>query len=101
MDRLDPVPAWEATMPSRRKFVFGATVSAFGTYLPRQALAQKLPDSSVWTAYDLGSAGYVEASAIAEALQKHHQIRVRIMPSGTSIGRLLPLKQGRANYGFL
>ena len=48
------------------------------------AVAQKLPASSVWTAYDLGSSGYVEASAIAEALMKTGAIRVRIVPSGTS-----------------
>ena len=56
---------------------------------------------SVWTAYDLGSSGYVEASAIAEAIMKKHPIKVRIVPSGTSIGRLLPLKQGQATYGYL
>jgi len=61
----------------------------------------RLPDNSVWTAYDLGSSGYVEASAIAEAMMKTSSMKVRIVPSGTSIGRLLPLKQGRATYGFL
>ncbi len=65
-------------------------------------LAQaKLPDNSVWTAYDLGSSGYAEASGIADAVMKKHPMRVRIVPSGTSIGRLLPLQQGKANYGFL
>ena len=34
--------------------------------LATPALA-KLPSSSVWTSYDLGSAGYAEASAIALA----------------------------------
>jgi TRAP transporter TAXI family solute receptor len=65
------------------------------------AQAQKLPDSSVWTAYDLGASGYAEASGMADAIMKKHPIRVRILPSGTSIGRLLPLKQGKADYGFL
>lgn len=89
-------------MPSRRTVVLGTAVTAaLGATSSRFALAQKLPSSSVWTAYDLGSSGYAEASAIAEALQKQHDFRVRIMPSGTSIGRLLPIKQGRANYGFL
>ena len=89
-------------MPSRRTVVLGTAVTAaLGATSSRPARAQKLPSSSVWTAYDLGSSGYVEASAIAEALQKQHSIRVRIMPSGTSIGRLLPIKQGRADYGFL
>lgn len=67
----------------------------------RPAHAEGLPSSSVWTSYDLGSSGYIEASSIAEAMQKKHNMRVRIMPSGTSIGRLLPIKQGRANYGYL
>lgn len=80
-----------------RRTVMGTLASALAT----PAIAQKLPSSSVWTAYDLGSSGYVEASAIAEALMKTTDIKVRIVPSGTSIGRLLPLKQGRANYGYL
>lgn len=60
-----------------------------------------MPDTSVWTAYDLGSSGYAEASGIADAIMKKHPMRVRIVPSGTSIGRLQPLRTGRANYGFL
>src|SRR5690606_555835 len=60
-----------------------------------------LPKTSVWTSYDLGASGYAEASAMADALQKRHEIRIRIVPSGTSIGRLLPLKTEKANYGFL
>jgi TRAP transporter TAXI family solute receptor len=79
--------------------------TAIGTMagaLAAPAIARaKLPDNSVWTAYDLGSAGYVEASAIAEAMMKTSSMKVRIVPSGTSIGRLLPLKQGRATYGYL
>jgi len=78
-----------------------AALGTIASVVASPALAQKLPSSSVWTAYDLGSSGYVEASAIAEALMKTGAIRVRIVPSGTSIGRLLPLKQGRANYGYL
>lgn len=54
-----------------------------------------------WTAYDLGSSGYDEASSIAIALMKNYNTRVRISPSATSIDRLLPLATGRATYGFL
>ncbi|MGE0226623.1 MAG: TAXI family TRAP transporter solute-binding subunit, partial [Acetobacteraceae bacterium] len=81
----------------KRRTVLGS----FAGVLAAPAFAQKLPSSSVWTAYDLGSSGYVEASAIAEALMKTNDIKVRIVPSGTSIGRMLPLKQGRATYGYL
>jgi uncharacterized protein len=73
-----------------------------GALMLTSGMAQaKLPDSSVWTAYDLGSSGYAEASGIADAIMKKQPMKVRIVPSGTSIGRLLPLKQGKANYGFL
>ncbi|MEQ9125261.1 MAG: TAXI family TRAP transporter solute-binding subunit [Alphaproteobacteria bacterium] len=65
------------------------------------AEAPKLPKSMVWTAYDLGSSGYAEAAGIANAFQKNFDVRVRIIPSGTSIGRLLPVTTGKATYGFL
>lgn len=81
-----------------RRDLFLATSAA--VTLARPALAN-LPTTMVWTSYDLGSSGYAEASGIADAIMKNQPVRVRIMPSGTSIGRLLPLKQGRAQYGFL
>ena len=55
----------------------------------------------VWTSYDVGSAGYAEASAIADAFGKQFGTRMRIQPSGCGIGRLQPLLQGRADYAFL
>ena len=61
----------------------------------------KLPRSMVWSAYDLGSSGYAEASGIANALQKKHPTRIRIVPAGTSIGRLLPMATGKVKYGYL
>jgi TRAP transporter TAXI family solute receptor len=61
----------------------------------------KLPRTMVWSSYDLGSAGHTEASGMANALQKHYETRIRIVPSGTSIGRLLPMTTGRVTYGFL
>ena len=54
-----------------------------------------------WSAYDVGSSGYVEASAVADALMREHDVRIRIMPSGTSIGRLLPLRTERVQFGWL
>ena len=65
------------------------------------ATAQELPQTMVWTSYDVGSAGYAEASAIADAFGKEYGTRVRIQPSGSGIGRLQPLLQGRADYAFL
>ncbi|MGY9057983.1 MAG: hypothetical protein ACKVGZ_20740 [Alphaproteobacteria bacterium] len=66
-----------------------------------QAEDAKLAKSMVWTAYDLGSTGYAEATGIANAFRKEYGTRVRIIPAGTSIGRILPLVTGKAKYGFL
>jgi len=74
--------------------------------LARPAFAQQrsiadLPSTMVWAVYDLGSTGYVEASAIADAMGRAFGTRVRLQPSGTSIGRVLPLKQKRASHAWL
>lgn len=65
------------------------------------AAAQELPDTMTWSSYDVGSAGYAEASAIADAFGKKYGTRIRIQPSGSAIGRLQPLLSGRADYAFL
>ncbi len=60
-----------------------------------------IPKTMVWTAYDLGSTGYAEATGISNAFKKNYGTRVRIIPAGTSIGRILPLVTGKATYGYL
>jgi len=65
------------------------------------AAAEKVPDTMVWSTYDVGSTGYVEASAVADAFGKKYGTRIRLQPSGTSIGRLLPLKTKRVGYAWL
>ena len=81
--------------------VASVSVAAFAGTAIADGHAPKLPRSNVWTAYDLGSSGYAEAAGIANAFQKKYKARVRIIPSGTSIGRLLPLTTGKAQYGYL
>jgi len=65
------------------------------------AMAQDLPRTMTWSSYDVGSAGYAEASAMADAFGKKYGTRIRIQPSGSSIGRLQPVLQKRAEFGFL
>lgn len=77
--------------------VAAGLVMAFGS----AAVAQKLPNTMTWSSYDVGSAGYAEASAMADAFGKKFGTKVRIQPSGSSIGRLQPVLQGRADVGFL
>jgi len=55
----------------------------------------------VWSSYQLGGSGYAEASGMANALQTKYGTRIRIVPAGTSIGRLLPITMGKVDYGFL
>jgi hypothetical protein len=83
------------------KRVFLGGVFSVAAAVSAQAADPALPKSMVWSAYDLGSSGYAEASGIANALQKKYKTRVRIVPAGTSIGRLLPMATKKVSYGFL
>ena len=60
-----------------------------------------LPSTMIWTAYNVGSAGYANASAVADAFGKAYGTRIRIQPSSTAIGRLRPVVNERADLGFL
>ena len=66
-----------------------------------QASAGEIPKRLVFTSYDFGSSGFAQASGIANAFKQVHNTRIRIIPSGTSIGRMLPLAQRKADYAFL
>src|SRR5690554_5139320 len=78
-----------------------STALVLGTSLTVQAAEVSLPDTMTWSSYDVGSAGYAEASAIADAFGRKYGTRIRIQPSGSAIGRLQPLLRGRASVGFL
>ncbi|WP_328188128.1 TAXI family TRAP transporter solute-binding subunit [Marinobacter sp. OP 3.4] len=78
-----------------------ATAISTALLFAGSAIAQELPDTMTWSSYDVGSAGYAEASAIADAFGKQYGTRIRIQPSGSAIGRLQPLLSGRADYAFL
>ncbi|MEW5420756.1 TAXI family TRAP transporter solute-binding subunit [Amorphus sp. 3PC139-8] len=84
------------------RFLSGGGIGLFVLLaLAPAARAQDLPKRMTWTSYDAGSQGYTEASAIADAFGRKYGTRVRIQPSGSSIGRLQPLLNGRASVGFL
>lgn len=78
-----------------------ATGLTAGLSTAQAASIKNLPDTMIWTAYDVGAAGYVEASAVAEAMGKQYGTRIRLQPSGSSIGRIKPVMDGRAAYGWL
>lgn len=80
--------------------ICSATI-VLGVSLSASAEEPNLPDTMTWSSYDVGSAGYAEASAIADAFGKKYGTRIRIQPSGSAIGRLQPLLSGRADVGYL
>ncbi|GAB4392005.1 MAG: TAXI family TRAP transporter solute-binding subunit [Kiloniellaceae bacterium] len=87
---------------SRRQLLGSAAVVTAAGVLGLPNISQAaLPDTMLWTAADIGSSGYAEASAIANALINRHGTRIRIVPSGTSIGRMLQLRTGRVQLAFL
>ena len=57
-----------------------------------------LPEVITFTAYDVGSTGYVQAGAMGEGLMKKYGVKVRVIPSGTASGRLMPLLTGKAMF---
>src|SRR5215510_11617399 len=94
---------------TRRQYLKGSSAvlaaSTIGMPAIHSARAQtslpNLPSTMIWSTYDVGSTGYVEASAIADAFGKKYGTRVRLQPSGSSIGRVKPLTDGRASVGWL
>ena len=73
----------------------------FSFGISAQAGSVNLPKTMLWSCYDVGSTGYVHASAMANALLKKYGTRIRLIPSGTSIGRLMPLTSKRVQIGWL
>lgn len=91
---------------TRREVLGGAGAAAVAGMVPSSVGAQpanlpNLPTTMIWSVYDVGASGYIEASAIADAFGKKYGTRVRLQPSGTSIGRIQPLKERRVNHGWL
>ncbi len=68
---------------------------------PDQAYAQKgLPSIMTWTSYDVGSGGYVQAAAVGDALTRKRNVKLRVLPAGGDISRLMPLRTGSADFAL-
>ncbi|MBI2204269.1 MAG: TAXI family TRAP transporter solute-binding subunit [Candidatus Rokubacteria bacterium] len=61
----------------------------------------RMPRTLVWTAYDVGSAGYIQAASIGHAMAQKAGITVRVIPAGNDVSRQAPLASGRAQFGAL
>lgn len=83
--------------------VLGIMMALVFAYSPilSNAIAAELPKTMLWSCYDVGASGYIQASSIADAFVKKYGTRVRLTPSGTSVGRLIPVVMKKVDYGFL
>jgi TRAP transporter TAXI family solute receptor len=61
----------------------------------------KMPRTVVWTAYDVGSAGYSQAASIGNAMQQKEGITMRVIPAGNDVARQIPLLRRTAQFGAL
>ncbi|MBD7936485.1 MULTISPECIES: TAXI family TRAP transporter solute-binding subunit [Cytobacillus] len=58
-----------------------------------------LADQMTWSVYDVGSGGYAEMSAIANVLTEKYDTKVRMLPSASGVGRMVPLRREIASVG--
>ena len=58
----------------------------------------KLPDTVVWTAYDLSSVGYGQAVAMGKSFQDAYGTTLRVIPASTDVSRIVPVRDGRAHF---
>ena len=58
----------------------------------------QLPRQMAWASYDVGSSGHIQAVAIAAALTNAYGVTLRIVPAGTDVSRLAPVRDGRIDF---
>ena len=61
----------------------------------------KMPRTLAWTAYDVGSAGYIQAASIGHAMSTKYGITLRVVPAGNDVSRQAPLAARRVHFGAL
>ena len=51
-----------------------------------------IPKMMTWTSYDVGSSGYMQVGYVSAALFEKYGIKIRIIPAGTDIPRVYPVR---------
>ncbi len=69
----------------------------FGT---SKAQAAEMPKMMTWTAYDVGSSGYMQVGFIAESLWDKYKSKIRVIPAGTDLPRVYPIRLRDADVAF-
>ena len=82
--------------PNRSWRTLGLTVASFLLAgLMAATASAEIPKSLAWTAYNVGTTGYIQAAAIGDVLAKATGVTLRVVPAGNDIARMAPLRQGR------
>lgn len=90
---------------SRRNFLAGVGALGAAGLLSSCAvrtdggLLHGIPKESVWSTYAVGTGTYNDVAAIANAFTNEYGIQVRLLASGTGIGRLGPIITGTTELG--
>jgi TRAP transporter TAXI family solute receptor len=91
-----PMPRWSAVVLALLSLLVPSAAPPAGA----QARAP-VPRTLVWTAYDVGSAGYIQAASIGHAMAQKEGVTLRVVPAGNDVSRQAPLASGRAQFGAL
>jgi TRAP transporter TAXI family solute receptor len=59
-----------------------------------------IPKMMTWTSYDVGSSGYMMVGHVSTALYEKYGIKIRIIPAGTDIPRVYPVRLRDAEVAF-
>ncbi|QDI90352.1 TAXI family TRAP transporter solute-binding subunit [Salicibibacter halophilus] len=60
---------------------------------------EEMPEEMVWSVYDINAGGYAEASAVANEITEAYGTQIRMLPSSSGVGRMMPLYLGAADVG--
>lgn len=59
----------------------------------------ELPEEITMSAYDVGSLGYTQVSAISDAIMKEYGTQIHMIPNDSGLARLEPLGEEIADFG--
>jgi len=65
-----------------------------------KAQAAEMPKMMTWTAYDVGSSGYMQVGLICESLYDKYKVKIRVIPAGTDLPRVYPVRLKDADVAF-
>jgi TRAP transporter TAXI family solute receptor len=71
-----------------------------GTLSFASAEAPPKPKLFRWANYDIGASAYVQGAALAEGILKKFGIKVRTLPLGNGIGRIMAVRTGTSDFFF-